>query len=235
MGTVPALADYGGLRGTATHSGGAAGRYAPTGAATLAVLPPRACEARAADSIAARLREAQEPMRAGRFGQAGPDLRRIPRARPDRVRVRLDGGAGRFRAGRNSTWRCALGRRTARRTRPCRAKRRHGRPRSWSADRLLRWRDRPAAAARRGRHGCRRARAIAWRSGPGRRHAAAAAVHRRSWLCGHHIYGVLHRSQDGEDPAALKGHPGNAGFVAVPAGEQAPCAKSASSNPGAGS
>ena len=190
MGTVPALAGQGGSRGTATHAGGAAGKYAPTGAANRAglvtappaVLAPRACGARAADSIAARLREAQEPMCAGRFGQAGPNPRRVLRARPgERPQAASEArsGAGRFRAGRMSTRQCAFGRRTARRTRPCRAQRRHGRPRRRSAGRPLRWRGRPAAAVRRDRHGCRRARAIAWRSGRGRRQAAAAAVHQQ--------------------------------------------------------
>ena len=49
---------------------------------------------------------------------------------------------------------------------------------------------------------------------PARRQAAAAAVHQLE----HYIYGALHSSPAGEDPAALEGHPGDACLVAGPAG-----------------
>ena len=79
MGTVPALADYGRLRGTATHSGGAAGRYAPTGAANGAgpVTAPTTTRTRFR-----RSRPEGSPRRAGGDGRAESGRCRDARGSP---------------------------------------------------------------------------------------------------------------------------------------------------------
>ena len=81
------------------------------------------------------------------------------RARPAPERVSLDGGAGRSRAGRISTSRCALGRRTPRRTRPSMPGTAAPRPISQSV------RGSAASLARPG-SGCRSAKSAAALKGP---------------------------------------------------------------------